>query len=57
MNELPGNEEFTTLDLILSTANCNFQGRNRLYELIASLFGSLGPLRPQLEIRGTARRI
>lgn len=55
--EHPEKEEFTTLDLIPSKAKCNFQGRNRLYELITSLFGSLGPLRLQLEIRGTARSI
>lgn len=49
-------EKFTTLDLIVFIVKCNCQDRYRLYELITPIVGSFGPLRLELEIRGTARR-
>lgn len=57
VNGNPGREDFTTLDLIVSIAKCNCQDRNRLYELITPCVGSFGPLRLDLEIRGTARSV
>lgn len=57
MNEISGEDESTTLDLIVSIAKCNCQDRNRLYELVTPPVGSFGPLRLELEIRGTARSV
>lgn len=38
-----GKEALTTLDLIVYMASYNFQGRNRLYELIAPFHRFLRP--------------